>query len=119
MVFPVSLPPAFAPCPVREGPEALQSLFLPLAWLWSGTDFPFLFPIIFPLALPYLPAVPLLTVPGWWQGGFWWLGPANLCWTRERTSMGGDCNKLFVRVTLEKISSAEISLQCLNIVSKQ
>lgn len=32
---------------------------------------------------------------------------------------GGDCNKLFVRVTLEKISSAEISLQCLNIVSKQ
>lgn len=65
VMFPVSLPPAFAPCPVCEGPEALQSLFLPLAWLWTGTDFPFLFPIIFPLALPYLPAVPLLTVPGW------------------------------------------------------
>lgn len=31
----------------------------------------------------------------------------------------GDCDKLFVRVTLEKISWAEISLQCLNIVSKQ
>lgn len=31
----------------------------------------------------------------------------------------GDCNKFFVRVTLEKISWAEISLQCLNIVSKQ
>ena len=31
----------------------------------------------------------------------------------------GDCNKLPIRVTLEKISQGEISLRCLNIVSKQ
>lgn len=29
------------------------------------------------------------------------------------------CNKLLIRVTLEKISQGEISSQCLNIVSKQ
>lgn len=103
---------------VREDPRLRSRPLLPSPAAGLSSErcgFPFA-AVTFPLAVPCLPASPghlcllSLVLSGWGH-----CPPAR----QGRGQAWGGCNKLLVRVTLEEISQGEISLQCLNIVSKQ